>query len=112
MQFVDIKNDIAFIKEAENLDDEGLKEAYEYANKNTWTKEELDAYDYAAMREQDEKGRIAMAVLKAEQKAKEDNTIELVIEMHIEGISIPQIAKITKLASEQVTEIIENNKNK
>jgi hypothetical protein len=94
MQFVDIKNDIAFrkiyrtpkfekplnelqevtdkwiffLKEAENLevvpenvDDEGLKAAYQDANKHSWTKEELEAYDYAAMREQDERGKLVQA---------------------------------------------------
>ena len=56
---------IYFIKEAENLDvvpsnlnDDGLKEAYADANQNTWSKAELDAYNYSAMREQDDRGRI------------------------------------------------------
>jgi predicted transposase/invertase (TIGR01784 family) len=67
-----------FIKEARNLDvmptdlgDEGLKQAYHDAAKFTWTKEELNAYDYAAMREQDERGIKALAVRRAEQKAME-----------------------------------------
>ena len=42
MKFVDVKN---------NIDDEGLKEAYTDANKNSWTQAELDAYNYAAMRD-------------------------------------------------------------
>lgn len=56
---------VYFIKNAENLDvipesvkDEGLKSAYEDASKYNWTKEELDAYDYVLMREQDGRGRI------------------------------------------------------
>jgi predicted transposase/invertase (TIGR01784 family) len=56
---------IYFIKNAENLEvipenisDKGLMSAYEEASKHNWTQEELDAYDYAFMREQDEKGRI------------------------------------------------------
>jgi len=51
---------IYFIKNAENLtvlpdniDDEGLKSAYEEANQYTWSKDELDAYDYVYMREED-----------------------------------------------------------
>ena len=59
---------IFFIKEVENLsvvpenvDDEGLKAAYQDANKHAWEKEELEAYDYAAMREQDERGKLAHA---------------------------------------------------
>jgi predicted transposase/invertase (TIGR01784 family) len=56
---------IYFIKNAENinvvpenLNDTGLKYAYEDADKHNWTKAELDAYDYVLMREQDDRGRI------------------------------------------------------
>ena len=66
---------VYFIKEAENLDvipnnlnDEGLTEAYQDANKNTWTKEELDAYNYTAMREQDERGREQAAEMRGMEK--------------------------------------------
>ncbi len=63
---------IFFIKEVENLDvmpknvdDEGLKAAYQDANKHSWKKEELEAYDYAAMREQDERGKVELAEKRA-----------------------------------------------
>jgi predicted transposase/invertase (TIGR01784 family) len=63
---------IYFIKEAENLDvipenidDEGLQAAYQDANKHTWTKEELAAYDYMLMREQDERGKRELAEKRA-----------------------------------------------
>ena len=65
---------IYFLKEAEtlhvipdNLNDEGLNEAYNYANKYTWTKDELNAYDYAGMREQDERGKLSKAEQRGEQ---------------------------------------------
>lgn len=97
---------IYFLKEAENLDvipdnlnDEGLREAYLDANKNTWTKDELNAYDYAAMREQDERGRM--------EKAKQDTMHQLVLSMYSEKISVEQIAKISKLTLEEVIDIIE-----
>ncbi|MBK9017607.1 MAG: PD-(D/E)XK nuclease family transposase [Saprospiraceae bacterium] len=68
---------IFFIKEAENLevvpanvDDEGLKAAYQDANKHSWTKEELEAYDYAAMREQDERGKLVHAENKGKKNVK------------------------------------------
>ena len=106
---------IYFIKEAENLDvipenldDEGLKEAYEYANKNTWSKEELDAYNYAAMREQDERGRIAMAEQKMQQKSIED----AVIGFYGNNVPISIIANSLKITEDKVNEIIENNQNK
>ncbi|MDP5049729.1 MAG: Rpn family recombination-promoting nuclease/putative transposase, partial [Saprospiraceae bacterium] len=56
---------VYFIKEAEhlniipdNMDDKGLQTAFESANIQTWTKEELLAYDYSGMRETDERLKI------------------------------------------------------
>ncbi len=68
---------VYFLKNAENLDvipenlkDEGLKYAYEDADRHNWTKAELEAYDYVLMREQDDRGRIEFAEKKAaKQKA-------------------------------------------
>ena len=109
---------IHFIKEAENLEvipdninDEGLKEAYIDANKNSWTQAELDAYNYAAMREQDDKGRISKAEQKAEQKGEKNKEIELVIEMYKDGIENDRIAKIAKISIDKVEEIIKNHSN-
>jgi flagellar biosynthesis/type III secretory pathway protein FliH len=130
MKFVDIKNDVAFRKIFgnekkteilisflnavlhldDNLDDEGLKEAYADANRNTWSKAELDAYNYAAMREQDERGRIAKAEQKAEQKGAEKKEIEAVMGMNENGIAILIIAQSLKISVERVQEIIENYK--
>jgi len=41
----------------ENVTDKGLKSAYWDAEKHNWKKKELAAYDYALMREQDERGK-------------------------------------------------------
>jgi predicted transposase/invertase (TIGR01784 family) len=112
---------IYFIKEAENLDvipvnvdDEGLREAYADANQNTWSQAELDAYNYSAMREQDDRGRIAMAVLKAEQKALqkgEDNKeADAIIGFHNIGISQEQISIALKITIEKVKQVIDNHK--
>jgi predicted transposase/invertase (TIGR01784 family) len=61
-----------FIKNAENLtvipegvNDEGLKEAYAEADKQNWTKEELEDYERASIKERDELGRIEFAERKA-----------------------------------------------
>jgi hypothetical protein len=58
---------IYFIKNAENLElipeninDEGLKIAYQDADKHSWSKADLDAYDKIFMREQDDRGRITV----------------------------------------------------
>ena len=105
---------IYFIKEAENLDvipdnidDDGLKEAYADANQNTWSQAELDAYNYAAMREQDDRGRISKAELKAEQKKEK----EAVIGFYENGVPVSIIAKSLKITEDKATEIIENHKN-
>ena len=110
---------IYFIKEAENLDvipdnldDDGLKEAYADANQNTWSQAELDAYNYAAMREQDDRGRIAMAEQKALQKGEDNKEIEAVIGFHNVGISEDTISTALKISIEKVKHIIENHKNK
>lgn len=92
---------IFFIKEAENLevipenvDDEGLKAAYQDANKYSWTKEELDAYDYSAMREQDERGKITAA----EKRAK----IETAKGLKKLGVSFEIIREATGLSDEEI----------
>lgn len=97
---------VYFIKEAENLDvipdnlnDEGLTEAYQDANKNTWTKEELDAYNYTAMREQDERGR---------EQAAEMRGIEKGIEKGIDKERHRGIEKALKRGKLSVEEIAED----
>jgi predicted transposase/invertase (TIGR01784 family) len=74
---------VYFIKNAENLEvlpeninDEGLKSAYEEANIQTWTQEELDAYDYTFMREEDERARMDKAIQNAIQNATQKGAAE------------------------------------
>jgi len=105
---------VYFIKNAENLDvmptdinDEGLKHAYEDADKHLWTKDELDAYDYASMRKQDERGKTTVAVRKAVEKAVEDKTVETIKEFYKVGVSIENISIATKLSIEQVKQILQ-----
>jgi len=112
---------VYFIKNAENIDvipadinDGGLIHAYEDADKHQWSKDELDAYDYAAMRKQDERGKTQVAVRKAVEKAvveavektKEEEKIETVLGMFKIGISIENIATVTKLSIEKIKQII------
>jgi predicted transposase/invertase (TIGR01784 family) len=100
---------VYFIKNAENLEvlpeninDEGLKSAYEEANIQTWTQEELDAYEYAFMREEDERARL--------DKAKQEGKEEMILEMNEEGFSIEQIAKVAKKNISKIQQIISKNK--
>ncbi len=103
---------IYFIKEAENLeiipsnvDDEGLKLAYHDANKHTWTKEELAAYDYAAMREQDERGKVELAEKRAEKRAEKKAKNEVAKKMKKKGLSNKDISDFTGLTDDEIDEL-------
>jgi predicted transposase/invertase (TIGR01784 family) len=85
----------------ENIDDEGLKEAYEEAARHNWTKEEYDAYIYAGIREQDEKGRIDLAETKERSR--------IVLGLNENGVSLSVIAKSIGLSEEQVKKIIDDH---
>lgn len=105
---------IFFIKNAPNLDvmpadvkDVGLKYAYEDADKHSWSKDELQAYDYAEMRKQDEKGKLT----KAEKKGRDEREIEIAKEMVKENMPVDIIIKITKLPKEIIDQLIKGLKN-
>jgi predicted transposase/invertase (TIGR01784 family) len=97
---------VYFIKNAENLEvipeninDEGLRFAYQDAAKHNWTKEELEAYDYALMREQDDRGRMSLAAKRA---------LESVAKSLLKsGLSIEEVAKHTQLTIDQVRKLSE-----
>lgn len=121
---------IYFIKEAENLhvipdniDDDGLKEAYADANQNTWSRAELDAYNYASMREQDYIGRVQKALQKGKEEGKregkeegkregkEEGKEEAVIGLDKIGLDSEKIAEALNMSIERVNKIIMNYKN-
>ena len=79
----------------DNLNDEGLKEAYLYANRNTWTKAELDAYIDEGVRKQDGIGAIQKAVRDIVVKAlKEGLPFEIISK--ISGLPVSEIEKIAE----------------
>ncbi len=95
---------VYFIKNVENLKiipksvkDKGLKTAYEEADKHNWTKEELDAYDYVLMREQDARGRLTAAETKVQK-----NIAKKLIKG---GLSDEDIAEYTSLTIEQIEKL-------
>lgn len=99
-----------FIKNADELevmpddvDDEGLREAYAEAAQHNWSREEYDAYIYAGIRAQDEKGRV--------EKAIEKEKYNMISITHDEGLPLAMIAKITKLDEAIVAQVIENQQN-
>jgi PD-(D/E)XK nuclease family transposase len=91
---------VYFIKNAENLEvipnnvnDEGLRFAYQVADKHNWSKEELEAYDYVLMREQDDRGRI--------EKVQNDIARSLLKA----GLPVEEVSKHTQLTNEQVRQL-------
>jgi predicted transposase/invertase (TIGR01784 family) len=88
----------------DDIDDEGLKEAYEAAAQHNWTKEEYDAYIYAGIREQDERGRV--------EKAQQRKRDEIILSMNAKGIPVSMIAEIVRLDEATVEQIIQNQSNK
>jgi predicted transposase/invertase (TIGR01784 family) len=113
-----------FIKHSEELhvipdfanEDEGLKTAFIEADKYQWSKEELKAYDNVGIKEQDERGEKEIIAQKAMEKGekigREESTFEMILEMHKEGFSMQQIAKISKKSEQYITQILDNHTNK
>ncbi|MBL7793425.1 MAG: Rpn family recombination-promoting nuclease/putative transposase [Saprospiraceae bacterium] len=104
-----------FIKNADelevmpdNVDDEGLKEAYEEAAQHNWTREEYDAYIYAGIREQDERGRIELE----KDRERERERSRIILGMVENGIPLGIIAKSVGITEEELSRIIENQKGK
>jgi predicted transposase/invertase (TIGR01784 family) len=101
-----------FIKNAENLDvipenidDEGLLSAYKEANKYQWTAEELEAYDYVYMREEDERARLDSA----ENKGKREEKMEIAKKLIKRNLSNEDIAEDTGLTVEQIEKLRNEN---
>jgi len=99
---------VFFIKNAENLNvipasvnDEGLKSAYQEADRHQWTKEELEEYEYARMRETDE---IAEKLL-VEEKAKMQEKFEIAKNSIIAELPNSIISQITGLTVEQIEQL-------
>jgi predicted transposase/invertase (TIGR01784 family) len=97
-----------FIKNAENLTlipenvtDEGLREAYLEADKQNWTKLELEDYLRASIKERDEIGRIEFAEKKGEIKGK----MEVAKTLKENAVSIDIIILSTGLSKEEIEKL-------
>ncbi len=95
---------VFFIKNAENIDlipentdDEGLRSAYQEADRHTWTKADLEAYSYARLRETDE---IAREMLVEEKKA-----ITIAKRLIKRNLTNEEIAEYTGLSLEKIEEL-------
>ena len=110
---------IFFIKNAENLevipenvDDEGLREAYKDADKHSWKKEELIAYDNASIAEQDERGKLTAAENKGKMEGKMEEKEGVVERCWRKKMDVEDMAEISELTVEEVNMIIEKLKKK
>jgi len=99
---------VFFIKEAETLevipeeiDDEGLRSAFEQANIQTWSEEELEAYDYAGLRETEDRLRLEKA--KADARKEEQKKIASV--MKSKGVDRNIISEATGLTLDEIDEL-------
>ena len=102
---------IFFIKNSKNLEvipdninDTGLLSAYKNAEKHNWTKDELEEYEYAQIREQDERGEIELAV--------DNRTIEIAIKCIKKGMTNIDINEITSLSENDIENLRKSLKNK
>lgn len=105
---------IYFLKNANRLDlvpkefdeIEEFKEAFEIANSYSWSKKELEIYDYIRLKEMDKINELERAEIKGEIKAK----IEIVKNLLKQNIDINIISISTGLSIEEIEEIKRSNK--
>ena len=105
---------VYFIKNAENLEiipdnteDKGLQEAYKDAEKHSWEREELIAYDNAAIAVQDQKGQITIAAKKAKIEGKREGKVEVVKKCFANNMPLESIPDITDFTIAELEEILE-----
>ena len=99
---------VYFIKNAEtltvvpsNADDAGLQSAYTEADKHAWTQADLDAYDYARIRETDDKAEKMLV----EERAELRKQLEIAKNLIALGLDNNTTAKGTGLTPEQIEKL-------
>jgi len=114
---------IYFIKNAENLEmipkefkNQEFKEAFEIATQTAWNKDELEVYEYIALKEADEINALRTAekkgLEKGLQKGREEGRklekIEIAKKALQNGVDIETIKLLTSLDEEEILKIKEN----
>ena len=105
----------------ENTDDEGLRDAYDQAERYNWSKDELMNYDVASMREQDARGELSKAKRDGREEGREEGikegkeegikegikegTLAIARTSLAQGLSVLLVSKITGLTEQEVEEI-------
>jgi predicted transposase/invertase (TIGR01784 family) len=95
---------VYFIKNAKDLnvipsntDDKGLETAYTVADRHTWTKADLEAYEYAQIRETDE--------ITEKMRIEENKAIEIAKKAIKKGFDDNTILELTDLTLEQIEQL-------
>ena len=83
------------------LDDKGLSAAYTEANQHSWTKKDLEAYEYARMRETDDIAREMFV----NEKAKMREKLDIAKKMVLADSENDFIAQMTGLPLEQIEQL-------
>ena len=86
-----------------NADATPLKAAYEVANTFSWTREELEVYDYWGIKAQDERGMVEFAV------AAEKRTTAC--KMLAKGYGPSEISEFTGLSAEEIMALVKEEKH-
>jgi len=105
---------VYFIKHASNLDvvpesadTSALKAAYEVANRFSWSRNDLEVYEYWGMKTQDQRGQVQAALEqgmeKGMEKGRQDAQKEIARSMLAEGLEPEMIARITPFSIEEIT---------
>lgn len=100
---------VYFIKHACNLqivpesaDTPALQAAYQVANYFSWSRDELEAYDYWDMKTQDERGKVEAALEEGLEQGRQDAQQEIVRSMFAKGLEPAAIAEFTGLSVEEI----------
>ena len=89
----------------ENTDDEGLRDAYDQAERYNWSKDELMNYDVAGMREQDARGELSKAKRDGKEEGEEEAKNKIARASLSKGLPVLLVAEITDLPIEKVQKI-------
>lgn len=86
-------------KEFENIKE--FEEAFQIASQHTWNKQELEVYDYIALKEYDE----INAIQTAEKKGENKKAMKIAINMLKKKTNIDLIMEFTELSKQEINEL-------
>ena len=110
-ELADLKDKwIYFVKNASNLEmvpreleeSKEIKAAFEVANRLSWTKEELDAYERKGIYIQDQRGHIEYALNEGLERGMEEKAREIAGELKKNGVPVDVIVKSTGLPRKEI----------